>query len=296
MRGATALILLAVLLLAGGARAQETSATLRIVTCAPSLAEYVHFVGAFDRVVGVSRFTAFPPEAAGLPAVTDMQAPGLEGIEALRPTLVLCLQSNARVAEHFRTRPGVKVVQLGRVETFDEVAGALRTVARACGTVEAAAPRIAAFEARLADLRRARPPAPRRVLMLLGGPELRPGGVTAIGRGTYIDELLQLAGGENVLDESVGVYPQLNKEALLGLDPEVLLFLAEGDMPAADLEGARRSWAPLATMRAPRDPMGMRFLSDPRVMVPGPRALDALEGFRGAIGTPAAPATGTPVP
>lgn len=265
-------------------RAQETSGTLRIVTCAPSLAEYVHFVGAFDRVVGVSRFTEFPPEAAALPAVTDIQAPGLEAIEALRPTLVLCLSSNERVAEHFRKRSGTEVVQLGRVETFDEVARALRVVARSCGVAAGAEPRIAAFEAELAGLRASRTKSPRRVLMLLGGPELRPGGVTAIGRGTYIDELLQLAGGDNVLDASVGVYPQLNKEALLALDPDVLLFFSEARPDEGELESARRSWTPLATMRAPRDPRGMRFVADPRVMVPGPRALKALPAFREAIG------------
>ena len=278
-----ALALVLALLPLAVARGQETSGTLRIVTCAPSLAEYVHFVGAFDRVVGVSRFTAFPPEAEALPAVTDIQAPGLEAIEALRPTLVLCLGSNARVAEHFRGRPGTEVVQLGRVETFDEVARALRVVARSCGVPTEAEPRIAEFEAQLSELRGARTDKPRRVLMLLGGPELRPGGVTAIGRGTYIDEMLQLAGGENVLDASVGVYPQLNKEALLMLDPDVLLFLSEAPADSEDLEAARRSWAPLATMRAPRDPRGMRFIADPRVMVPGPRALGAVAEFRDAI-------------
>jgi iron complex transport system substrate-binding protein len=296
------LILLA-LLICGAARAEdETTSTMRIVVCAPSLAEYVYEVGMFDRVVGVSRFTEFPPEAAALPAVTDFANPGLEAITALKPTVIIALQSNTAVVEYFSKQPGVKIVQIGKCETFGDAFDSIRKIAKELGA-DARKSRDAMFaehkvnierviEKRRSEARerkqhderetpesreKARVP---KVLMVLGSDVLRPGGVTAIGQGTHISELLEMSGAQNVIPKDLGAYPMLNKEALLGYNPDLILFLAETPQDATAAAKARASWSVLPTIHAVQREDGFRYLNDSRLMIPGPRAFKALSEMR----------------
>lgn len=255
---------------------------MRIVTCAPNLAEMVFAVGAGDRVVGVSRFTEYPPEAAKLPAVTDLQTPGIESILALRPTLLLTIPSNTRVREFFERQPNVRVVDIGRCESFEEVAGALETVGDAVGEPERG--RSLARELR-EGVRAARASAPaqrRKVLLLLGGPLDSPGMMTAVGRGTYLNEMLEAAGGENVLAAEHGIYPVLNRELLVRLDPELIVFFTKRP-EESQLPAIRKHWESMATMRAARGAAGFRYVEDPGLLVPGPRALRGVEAMRRAL-------------
>lgn len=319
------ILILLVLLCCGVARAEDqTSSTMRIVVCAPSLAEYVHELGMFDKVVGVSRFTEFPPEAKSLPAVTDFANPGIEAITALKPTVIIALQSNTAVVEYFSKQAGVKVVQIGKCETFEDAHVAIKTIREGLGQAltegsqsyrtgetngnASTDPRViretalANHDQSIRDIIRMRqseaklrmrfqsanvnPPGPDSptVLMILGGDELRPGGITAIGQGTHISELLEMAGARNVLPADLGVYPMLNKEALLRYDPDLILFLAETPADAAAAEKARASWSALPTMRAVKREDGFRYLNDSRLMIPGPRALGALPAMSEALG------------
>src|SRR5947209_4647554 len=61
----------------------------RIVSMSPNLTELLYGIGAFDRVVGVSDYSSYPPEAAKLPSVGQWHAPNLERLVSLRPDLVV---------------------------------------------------------------------------------------------------------------------------------------------------------------------------------------------------------------
>jgi iron complex transport system substrate-binding protein len=334
------IFILLALLICGAARAEDqTTSTMRIVVCAPSLAEYVYEVGMFDRVVGVSRFTEFPPEAAALPAVTDFANPGLEAITALKPTVIIALQSNTAVVEFFSKQQEIQVIQIGKCETFrDSLAAigkiregldqAIKVRGKSYQAVDANGEaltdpkvlrdqnltqhdenireiiRMRQSEAKLRakfQFAEANPPGPNspKVLMILGGDELRPGGVTAIGRGTHISELLEMAGAWNVLPADLGVYPMLNKEAILRYDPDMILFLSETPQDATSAAKARASWASvLPTLKAVKREDGFRYINDSRLMIPGPRAMGALPAMREALGIGAqrksTPTTGAP--
>ncbi len=335
------IFILLALLIGGAARAEDqTTSTMRIVVCAPSLAEYVYEVGMFDHVVGVSRFTEFPPEAAALPAVTDFANPGLEAITALKPTVIVALQSNTAVVEYFSKQPGVKVVQIGKCETFGDSIIAMLTIQEGLdrakvtsGTKHKPTPetgqeianpnytitktmeehdqeireiirerqRVATvLAAKLLakfEFANATPPGPNspKVLMILGGDELRPGGVTAIGPGTHISELLVMAGAWNVLPADLGVYPMLNKEAILRYDPDMILFLSETPQDTTAAAKARASWSSvLPTLKAVKREDGFRYINDSRLMIPGPRAMGALPAMREALGIEAPEPTAKP--
>src|SRR6185369_5318687 len=73
----------------GPAREPAALPPSRIVSLAPALTEILFAVGAGDRVVGVTAFCDYPPEARQLPKVGGYTTPSVEAILALRPDLVL---------------------------------------------------------------------------------------------------------------------------------------------------------------------------------------------------------------
>ena len=73
----------------GAVDAPARRSAQRIITLAPHLAELVVAAGAGDRLVGVSAFTDYPPEAAGLPEIGDAFRVDLEAVAALEPDLIL---------------------------------------------------------------------------------------------------------------------------------------------------------------------------------------------------------------
>ena len=71
----------------------------RIVSTAPSATEMLYALGLGDRVVGVTTFCHYPPEAARKPKIGDYLHPSLEAIAGLRPDLVVSEASGVRHAE-----------------------------------------------------------------------------------------------------------------------------------------------------------------------------------------------------
>jgi len=72
----------------------------RIVSTSPSITEMLYALGLGDRVVGVTTYCHYPPEAARKPKIGNYLQPNLETILALRPDLVVAEISGVRHAEH----------------------------------------------------------------------------------------------------------------------------------------------------------------------------------------------------
>src|SRR5882724_7574939 len=75
----------------------------RIVSTAPSITELLYALGLGDRVVGVTRFCRYPPEAQSKPKIGDYTAPNLEAIAALRPDLVVIQTNPMKLADRLAT-------------------------------------------------------------------------------------------------------------------------------------------------------------------------------------------------
>lgn len=268
------LLLLLALLPVGSLAERPTTETLRVISCAPNLTEMMYELGLGHHLVGVSTFTNWPPEAAELPQVADLFNPNLEAMLRLNPTHVLGLESTTKVNDFFRRRPGVQVHTFGRIETLEEINNALLQLARVFD-VEGRARAFLDAQPEPRDLRGDRDPV--RVLYVLGyGAGLSQ--MYVIGRGTFLSELIELAGGVNVVPRELGIYPALNKEALLRLAPEVIVMNLGEEDAQARYRAVQREWRSLASLPAVRRG-DFRFIADPRLGIPGPRALQTLPHF-----------------
>lgn len=229
-----AVVLLACLL-AGAAAARGEPPARRVVSMNPSLTRILVALGARDVLVGVDEFSArAEPAVAALPRVGGLYAPSLEAVVTLRPDLVVLVPSAEQ--REFRERLealGVEVLGLAPDPVgFDTVLAAIETLGRRVGREAAARERTATIRHTRDAVRRAVRGRPRlRAVFVLQREPL-----FVVGRGSFLDEMLAIAGAENLGAALGEPWPRASLEWLVAQRPEVLL---DGD---ADAEPAARYW------------------------------------------------------
>ncbi|MGD2116127.1 MAG: helical backbone metal receptor [Acidobacteriota bacterium] len=245
--------------------AQSARPPQRIVTLAPNLTEIAFALGLGPRVVGVSEYVTWPPEALERPSLGGLFDPNLETIVALRPDLAILLPSQAEVAEKLR-RAEVATLTVG-IESVEDVADGIRAVAARCG-VEAAGRELAG-ELREALAPRPVPGAPRVMLSVDRAPG-RTENLLAAGPGTYLHELLVRLGAENVFADSPVRYPQVGMEEVLDRAPEVIVEIRPEPATPGEAERLLDDWR-----RYPGLPAVERgalvLIGESYALVPGPR-------------------------
>jgi len=246
----------------------------RIVSLVPSLTEILFALDLGDRLVGATQFCTYPPAAAQVPRIGNYMQPSLEAIVASNPDLVFASADMAAPA---------LVAQLDKMEiaTFvvaprdlDSTVATIRTIGMVMG--EAATADQLAREMEEAFCRigkatenRARP---RVLLAIMVNP------LTVAGPNTLGHNLIEAAGGSNVVPAGPGRYPTWSMEAVLAADPDVIIVSPNpGEAnPAAHFA----AWPQLRAVRANR----VITIPNPDwVYRPGPRLVLGIEAMAGAL-------------
>ncbi|HYC22022.1 MAG TPA: helical backbone metal receptor [Candidatus Bathyarchaeia archaeon] len=240
----------------GGAR--------RVVSLVPSVTETVFALGEGARLVGVSTFCDWPPEARSLPRIGSYLEPAIEPIIALRPDVVIGVPTPGNQAAIARLRAlGLTVVIVGET-TLDDAWASMRTIGDWVDRRPQADALVARVQDELAQVRRRAAAAPPlRVLFVVGHDPL-----VAAGSGLFIDELITIAGGMNVAAKSGGKWPRLSLEAVVEAAPEVII---DGAMGSEESSAAVESyWQPYRSLPAVRAGRVIARRSD-EILRPGPR-------------------------
>ena len=254
----------------------------RIVATAPNVVESLYAIGAGERVVGVGDFCTWPPQVATKPRVGGDFNPNFERILALEPDLVV-LQGRSENMAAFCRKFGIRLL---RVEMLDleSIYRGLLQLGAAVGR-EAEADRLAARLrlglARL-SLQVAGRPRPK-VLIVLGHRAGSLRVVSSAGGETFLSELIEVAGGWNVLADVAEPYPQVSKETLLRRQPEVILEFHPGrKLTAAEREALLADWRSMPSLPAVRDGR-IHFLTEDYVLLPGPRVVESARRIAEAL-------------
>jgi iron complex transport system substrate-binding protein len=199
----------------------------RIVSLAPNLTEIVYALGLDDRLVAVTDHCNHPAEATSKAKVGTFWQPNLEAIVGARPDLVLTLDMvQQRVISQRLERMGYRCLTL-RIETIEELMKAIRTLGQTLGCEEAAGRLQASMNERMAGAGRSQGPRPR-VLWVVQRQPLR-----VAGQGTFVNEMIQLAGGQNAIGPTIYRYPPIGGEQVLACMPDVIIEPAAVDRVAA---------------------------------------------------------------
>ena len=250
----------------------------RMITMAPSVTEIVFALGLGDRVIGVTRFCRYPPEAQARARVGGFLDPNFEAVVALRPDLIVMLTEHAKSMPAFH-KLGLPVL----VVSHQDVTGILDSIpaiGRACGA-EARARRIVAdIEGRMEHIRRKTAGLPRpRVLFViertLGNRRLED--VYVAGSDGFFDKIIALAGGKNAYAKGSVRFPVVSAEGILWMNPQVIIDMTAG-LAGGQLsqETILADWQQLAEVEAVRNGR-VHAVDQDYAFVPGPRFIRLVE-------------------
>lgn len=220
----------------------------RLVSLVPSVTEGIVALGAADRLVARTDYDT-DPALAGLPSVGRGLTPNLEWLAARRPELVIAWP-DARSRSVVERLAAVGVPVYGaRVESLADLSRTIMNLGRLLAREAAADSLDRRFAAELDAVRRAVAGRPRVGVAYLVS--LEPPIVS--GPGTFIHELLETAGAENVFADAHALWPQVGLEQLVARQPEAVV-VAQGEVSGAQLRRLRAApgWRDLAAIRAGR--------------------------------------------
>lgn len=239
----------------------------RVVSLTPSLTELVFALGKGDRVVGVSDYCQYPDAARHLPKVGSFLAPAVERVLALRPDLVLLdgVQAETAAALHAAGVP----VEAVPMQSLADVRAATVRVARVLGDVPAGVALVSALDAQLAAVAQKSAGRPRTQAVFVVDRQIGSlRGVIVAGPGSYLDELLRLAGGDNVYADLKARYGKVSRETIELRRPQVILDAVH--VAAESATKVATDWNVLVDVPAV-DHARVHVLADPAVVTPGPR-------------------------
>ncbi len=242
----------------------------RIVSIGPSNTELLFALGAGDRVVGVDDFSDQPAAAATKDKVGGVKV-NVEKVVSLRPDLVVSVKfSDGTIERLVSSGAPVVIVDPQSLAEVSRSAVLLGTAIGANGQKLASdmESRVDAVRAKTAAVS-SRP----RVFHEVDASD--PSKLFTVGPGSFIAEIVDIAGGANVAARAGSAYPQLSPEEIVRLDPEVIV-LADADYgmtPA--LVAARQGWSQISAVRLKR----IYTIPDSLVSRPGPRVADAIEAY-----------------
>lgn len=244
----------------------------RVICMSPSVTELTFALGEGDRVVGVSQHTVHPPEALDRPRCGGFVNPNFERIMALQPDLVVT-QGLAEDVRRFADEQGIKCLTLD-ITDLDSIFSAIRRLGRALHCPDKAAELARRMSTDLDRVRSRVSDRPRvPAFVVIGREPGSLGNLTTIGPGSYLADVLELAGGRNIFSDLSQRYATVNKESLAQRRPEVIVELhGDGMMGTQKKQQVRRTWSQMSALPAVRQGR-VHVVDGTYALIPGPRVI-----------------------
>ena len=245
-------------------------APTKIVSLAPSNTEILFALGLNDKIVGVDQFSDYPEAAKAIKKIGGFSDTNIEAVTALAPDLVLAslsIQSKAQIAALEKQNFTVLILNpsdlAGVVQDF-------KLVGQATNTNDKAQTLAADFQKRLDAVATKFKSASAKPTVYF---ELDPTLYT-VAPGSFVDDMIQKAGGQNIVTDASNPYPQLTQEVVVAKSPQVI-FVGD-DTSGTDTPDkimARPGWNTIAAVKNKR----VYAINADLTNRPGPRAVDGVE-------------------
>ncbi|MBI3987765.1 MAG: cobalamin-binding protein [Lentisphaerae bacterium] len=258
--------------------AEKIAGAERVVSLAPSLTEIVCAIGAADLLAGRTSACDYPPEIVGkTPVVGGFGKPSMDILLTLNPTLVLDVDLEDENVGRLLDQAGVERHRI-RCSTLADIPPAIIEVGRLLHRDEPAKALADTISARLAELRKTaeggldpRHSVPAVFVEIWGDP------VTTAGKGSFLSDLVALAGGRNIGDEVNKDYFTVSPEWIVARDPDIILclYMSRGGS-VRDAVSARTGWS---AIKAVKERRVYDDLDNALILRPGPRVVEGIEAL-----------------
>jgi iron complex transport system substrate-binding protein len=224
----------------------------RIISVSPNVTEILYGLGVFDRVVAVSEYCTYPPEVKNLPRVGGWANPNLEKLSVLRPDLVIFTEAQAPFLADGLKALGIRYLQIPS-QSLNDAFTAMRDIGHAVGREAEARELERRTRASLDEVRTRAHGLPKRTVLCVV--DRTPGTLRelyAVTEGSFLAELIEIAGGIPIAPPARAGYGKMSKEAILARNPEVIVDFVHGARGKL-AEDSLAVWRDLPELKAVRD-------------------------------------------
>jgi iron complex transport system substrate-binding protein len=241
---------------------------MRILSLAPNVTEILFAMGLGDKVVGRSTYCTYPPDAQAAAAVGDTMQMNLEQVIRLEPTVAFIITRRDETPRRLEGL-GVRCVPL-QSDRMSQMLDAVRTIGRETGREAAAQSLLDRIQADLGGVSRSVAGLSRPRVLFAFPMTVGSSRIMVAGRGTFVGDLLDVAGAENAYPETAD-WPTVGPQQVVALAPEVVIINATGeDAPPDRVAAIRLAWAGLTSVPAVARGR-VHVLTEPYLTIPGPR-------------------------
>jgi cobalamin transport system substrate-binding protein len=242
----------------------------RIVSIGPSITEFLFALGAGPRVVGVDDYSDEPAAASQVEKVGGIKV-NFEKVVSLQPDLVLSVKFSDGTIEKLASA-GLLVLVVDP-QSAGDVARTAILLGRAVGSDGDTMARD--IEKRIDDVRAKTAAAATTPRVYHEIDASDPTKIFTVGPGSYIHDLIEIAGGQNIAARAASAYPQLSAEEILRSDPEIIVLAAADYSAKPDQVAARAGWSALTAVKNKR----IVTIAPNLINRPGPRVGEAAEAY-----------------
>ena len=252
----------------------------RIVSAAPSITEILFALGAGDQVVGDTAYCNYPEAAKRKPKIGGYATPNIELILALNPDLVFVNDSRRNVVEALRQTRRIEVISLHPDSVYG-IYQSIQTIAAKLGMQERGKRLIQSIDNEIHQTTDSsnRTPKPK-VLFVVGRTPGTVAGLVVVGQGSYLSEVIDLAGGINVAADAGVQYPRFSFEEVIHRDPDIILDMGHDHIVTeSEKRAVKGLWQRYSFLRAVRYD-AVFPISGEYFVTPGPRVGQAVRELR----------------
>ncbi|MDA3863945.1 MAG: helical backbone metal receptor [Deltaproteobacteria bacterium] len=240
----------------------------RIISLSPSLTQMVFKLDSGKKLVGVTRYDYFPSEVKKIPKVGGFLDVDPERLLSFKPDLVLLTEMHLDLKRKL-DKYNIESLVL-KTRSIEEVYKSLKQLGKKLNKSTLAKKLIVSLKKNLKPKSCKSKP---RVLITLGHADNSLKNIVAAGPGTYLDQLLKLAGGKNAVNKGPASYPNLGLESIVQLSPDIILDIVKTGNEKKDV------WTKVPFKNEPK----IFPLSSPHISSPGVKMPEVLNLFHNKI-------------
>jgi iron complex transport system substrate-binding protein len=249
-----------------------TQAKPRYISLAPSTTEILFALGLDDEIVGVSSFCNYPPKARTKEKTGTFSQTNTEKILSLKPDYIFCTGLEQSEAVGRLRGLGLNVF-ISDPASIDELLSSINNIGKIVGRERQAQELVRKIRCVAGEVSASIKSIPlnQRPKVFI---EIWHDPLTTAGRGSFIDELLTIAGGINIADDTLRPYSIFSPEEVIKRNPDCIIFAYMDRGNAGRIAGARLGWAGISAVKNNR----LYNDIDPDLLLrPGPRVTDGLK-------------------
>jgi len=238
------LILLIFLCLHANLFAEKTSR--RIISLAPAVTEELYLLGLKENIVGVTTFCDYPEDAKKKEKIGTYLEPNIEKIVRLEPDIIIATKEGQKKEFVLRMKNyGLNVFTVDPSNNYKQISQQFALLGKLTGKEEKAVGILSSLNTKITGITRKTIKSKKvKVFWQLGSEPLM-----TVSQNTFIDEMIDLAGGINIAHKSPLRYPHFSREEVLRQDPDVIILVAMGTV--TDTE--KKRWQAYSELKAAKN-------------------------------------------